>query len=52
MMRWQVQDAKQRFSELIRTAQVEGPQVVTRHGQEIVVVIDPSEFRHLQGRPG
>jgi hypothetical protein len=24
-MRWQVQDAKQRFSELIRTAHTEGP---------------------------
>jgi prevent-host-death family protein len=39
-MRWQVQDAKQRFSELLRTAHAEGPQVVTRHGVEIAVVID------------
>ena len=48
-MRWQVQDAKQRFSELIRTAQVDGPQVVTRHGEEIAVVIDIAEYRHLKG---
>jgi prevent-host-death family protein len=48
-MRWQVQDAKQRFSELIRTARAEGPQVVTRHGEEIAVVIDIADYRHLKG---
>jgi prevent-host-death family protein len=48
-MRWQVQDAKQRFSELMRTAHAEGPQVVTRHGQEIAVVIDIADYRHLTG---
>jgi prevent-host-death family protein len=48
-MRWQVQDAKQRFSELIRTARTEGPQVVTRHGEEIAVVIDIAAYRHLTG---
>jgi prevent-host-death family protein len=48
-MRWQVQDAKQRFSELIRTAQTDGPQVVTRHGAEIAVVIDIADYRRLKG---
>jgi len=48
-MRWQVQDAKQRFSELIRAARVEGPQVVTRHGEEIAVVIYIADYRHLTG---
>lgn len=48
-MRWQVQDAKQRFSELIRTAHADGPQVVTRHGEEIAVVIDIAEYRRLKG---
>jgi len=48
-MRWQGQDAKQRFSELIRTAHAEGPQVVTRHGEEIAVVIDIADYRHLKG---
>ena len=48
-MRWQVQDAKQRFSELIRTAHAEGPQVVTRHGEEIAVVIDIVDYRRLKG---
>ena len=44
---WQVQDAKQRFSELVRRAQDEGVQVVTRHGQEVAVVLGMAEFRQL-----
>ena len=48
-MRWPVQDAKQRFSELIRTAHSEGPQVVTRHGEEIAVVVDIVDYRRLKG---
>ena len=48
-MDWQVQDAKQRFSELLRTAHSDGPQVVTRHGVEIAVVIDIADYRHLTG---
>lgn len=48
-MLWQVQEAKQRFSELIRFAEADGPQVVTRHGREIAVVISIAEYRHLRG---
>lgn len=48
-MRWQLQEAKQRFSELIRTAHAEGPQVVTRHGEVIAVVIDIADYRHITG---
>lgn len=44
-MRWQVQQAKQRFSELIRRTLDEGPQVVTRHGEEVVVVVSAGDFR-------
>ena len=44
---WQIQEAKQRFSELIRTVQSEGPQFVTKHGEEIAVVIDIEEYRRL-----
>lgn len=47
--RWQLQDAKQRFSELIRAALSEGPQVVTRHGEEVAVVIDIAEYHRLRG---
>lgn len=46
-MRWQVQDAKQRFSELVRQARRAGPQVVTRHGEEVAVVVSIEEYRRL-----
>lgn len=48
-MHWQLQDAKQRFSELIRSTEEEGAQYVTRHGQEVAVVIDIEEYRRLKG---
>jgi prevent-host-death family protein len=46
-MAWQVQDAKQRFSELVRRALDDGPQIVTRHGREVVVVLSAAEYRRL-----
>jgi prevent-host-death family protein len=48
-MEWQIQEAKQRFSELVRQAEADGPQVVTRHGREVVVVIAAEEYRRLHG---
>jgi prevent-host-death family protein len=47
--RWQLQEAKQRFSELIRSAQTDGPQFVTKHGQEVAVLINIDEYRRLRG---
>lgn len=51
-MRWQVQEAKQRFSEVLKAAESE-PQIVTDHGEEIAVVVDIEEYRRLtEGRVG
>jgi prevent-host-death family protein len=47
--RWRLQDAKARFSELVRRARDEGPQHVTVHGREEVVVVAADEFRRLTG---
>jgi len=44
---WQIQDAKQRFSEMIRAVTNEGPQVITRHGEDVAVVVDIGEYRRL-----
>lgn len=44
---WQVQEAKQRFSEVLRAVANEGPQTITRHGEEVAVVIDIEEYRRL-----
>jgi prevent-host-death family protein len=46
---WQVQEAKQRFSEVVRSARSDGPQFVTRHGDEVAVVLDIREYRRLKG---
>lgn len=49
MTSWQVQEAKQRFSEVLRKTLDEGPQTVTRHGQPIAVIVDFSEYRRITG---
>ena len=46
-MIWKLEDAKNRFSELVRRARSQGPQVVTKHGRESVVVMGIDEYRML-----
>lgn len=46
---WALQDAKARFSELVRLVHSEGPQHVSVHGKSEVVVIAAEEFRRLKG---
>jgi antitoxin Phd len=41
---WKLQDAKARFSELVRKARAGSPQKVTLHGKNAVVVLDPERF--------
>jgi prevent-host-death family protein len=46
---WLLQDAKARFSELVRKVRSEGPQHVTVHGRDEVVVVAAEEYRRLKG---
>ena len=46
---WVLQDAKARFSELVRRVHSEGPQHVTVHGRDEVEVIASEDFRRLRG---
>src|SRR5277367_6182495 len=46
---WLLQDAKARFSELVRRVHSDGPQRVTVHGRDEVVIISADEFRRLKG---
>lgn len=48
---WRLQDAKARFSELVRRVKSEGPQRVTVHGREEVVVVSAEQFRRMHGEP-
>ena len=52
--RWQLQEAKARFSELVRKAEREGPQQITVRGEPAVVVVSHAEYERLRskGRPG
>ena len=47
--RWSLQDAKARFSELVRRVHSEGPQHVTVHGRDEVVVVSVGEYHRLTG---
>ena len=48
MPNWSVQDAIARFSELLETCLKEGPQVVTKRGAEMAVLVPLAEWRRLQ----
>ncbi len=45
--RWQLQEAKNKFSSLVNQAQKIGPQIVTKHGQVAVIVISAEEYSKL-----
>ena len=44
---WKLEDAKARFSELVRRARDQGPQAVTVRGRPAVVVVDAEEYERL-----
>ncbi len=46
--KWQLQEAKNRFSEVVRKASEEGPQTVTKHGKDSVVVLSAEDYRKLE----
>lgn len=45
---WQLQEAKNHFSEVVECAIKQGAQMVTKHGKPAVVVISAEEYRLLQ----
>jgi len=48
---WKLEDAKNRFSEVVRRALADGPQRVTRSGRDAVVVIGADEYDRLVAPP-
>jgi prevent-host-death family protein len=48
MAYWQLEEAKQRFSEVVERAQADGPQVITRDGEEVAVVISIDEYEEFK----
>jgi len=47
-MIWQLQDAKNRFSEVVDLALSKGPQAITRHGKKTAVLISEEDFRKMK----
>ena len=50
MRQWQVQEAKARFSDLLRDAVRSGPQEITVRGRATAVVLSTDEYEQLVGR--
>jgi antitoxin Phd len=48
---WKLEDAKNRFSEVVRLALADQPQRVTRNGRDAVVVISATEYDRLAAPP-
>ncbi len=44
---WQLQEAKNKFSEVVEGAITHGPQVITRRGLKVVIVLSYEEYRSL-----
>jgi prevent-host-death family protein len=49
MHTWQMQEAKSRFSEVVGLSLSEGPQLVTRRGVDVVVILAVEHYRRLVG---
>lgn len=50
--KWQLQEAKNRLSEVVRKAQHEGPQTITLHGKDAAVVVSATHFAKFPNRKG
>jgi len=51
MNKWQLQDAKNRLSEVVRKATDEGPQIITLRGDDAVVVVAVDQYARLTHKP-
>ena len=44
---WQLQEAKNKFSRLVENAVTNGPQFVTKHGKDSVVVLSIQDYQKI-----
>ena len=50
MQTWQMQEAKARLSEVVKRAELDGPQDITLHGRSVAVVLSRAAFERLSGQ--
>jgi len=48
---WQLQEAKNRLSQLVNSAQHDGPQTITLRGKPAAVVISIEEYKKMTSKP-
>lgn len=46
--KWPLQEAKNKFNEVVREAAESGPQTIMKHGKDSVVVISVDDYRKLE----
>jgi antitoxin Phd len=51
MKHWAVQDAKARFSEMLELCLKEGPQLITKRGEEAAVLVSVDEWKKDTDKP-
>ena len=49
-MVWTLQDAKNKFSEVVERARTQGPQHVTKRGKDAVVILSAEEWSRLKSQ--
>ena len=49
---WSIAEAKAKFSEVISRAESKGPQIVTRHGRKVAVIVSAEEWDRNKPRKG
>jgi len=49
---WQLQEAKNKLSEVVNHARSDGPQEISRHGEKAAVIISFEEYKRLKKHRG
>ena len=44
---WQLQEAKNKFSRVVENALNDGPQIITRRGVEVAIVLSYAEYQKM-----
>ena len=50
MRKWQMQQAKAKFAEVVKRAASEGPQIVTYRGADTAVILSAEDYRRLEAK--
>jgi prevent-host-death family protein len=50
-MKWQLQQAKAKLSDVVKKARAEGPQEITVHGETAAYLVSKETFDELRGKP-